>query len=476
MLSGYALAIGIVLVPAGRLGDVIGRSSMFVIGLAVFTLASLLVGLAQGPISLNILRIFQGFGAGLYSPQITGLILQYFTGHARAKAFALFGLVVSMSVAVGPVLSGALIGWLGDNLGWRGGFIVNVPLGILGVILAIRWLPFGKERRTIGPDSDKVQREYEELKRAEGKKPGRRKRSKIDLDPMGALLLVIAVLSIMLPFMSTGIIWLWALLPVGAVMIASWIIWEKRYKARGHFPMVDLELFKIRTFSYSTLAATTLFLGATSVMVVLAIFLQDGMNISALEVGLIMLPNALVSGYASIWSGKRAVEHGRGVQVMCVAMVLMSILGMTAVVWGMEHGLHHWWIVPPTLLLGFGFGAFGSANQTTAMMDVPPAHGGTAGGIIQTGQRIATAVGTAIVTAVFFFGQNLGGNVKDWYFGISLAFILASIMTVITLVVSLAFWREGYFERHPDSVRPARKILRKKPDNTDEPDDGHVVI
>lgn len=481
VLSGYALAIGIVLVPAGRLGDVLGRSSMFVIGLTIFTISSLAVGLAPNPLVLNILRIVQGAGAGMFFPQISGLIIEYFAGHARAKAFSLMGLVISMSVAVGPVMSGALIGWFGDDIGWRSGFIINVPLGVLGVVLAFKWLPFGKERRTIGPHHDEAQHEYEEREEAAGRHASRKK-GKLDLDPVGALVFAIAILAIMIPFMTSASGWIWALLPAGMGLMVAWYVWEKRYKARGHFPMVDLHLFSIRTFTYSTLTAAMLFLGATSVMVVLAIFLQDGIGVSALEVGLIMLPNAILSGYASIWSGKRAVDHGRGVQVFCIVLVLLSILGMTAVVWGMEHGLSYWWMIAPTLLLGWGFGAFGAANQTTAMMDVPHAHGGTAGGIIQAGQRIATAVGTAIVTAVFFFGQTARGGLRDWYFGISLAFILASILTIVALGVSFLFWREGYHDRHPKKIRPAHKVLTEPgqshsaEQSRSEGGDSHVQI
>lgn len=127
VLSGYALAVGIVLVPAGRLGDMFGRSSAFVAGFALFTASSLLVGLACDPTLLNFMRVFQGAGAGILAPQTTGLIQRYFVGQARAKAFALFGLVVSMSVAAGPLMSGGLVGILGEDLGWRWSFIINFP-------------------------------------------------------------------------------------------------------------------------------------------------------------------------------------------------------------------------------------------------------------------------------------------------------------------------------------------------------------
>lgn len=119
ILSGYALAVGISLVPAGRLGDIFGRSSMWVIGLAIFTLASLGCGLAHTIAELNLMRVLQGIGGGFFSPQVTGLIQQYFQGRARARAFGYMGLVVAASVAVGPLLSGLLVSLLGQDPGWR---------------------------------------------------------------------------------------------------------------------------------------------------------------------------------------------------------------------------------------------------------------------------------------------------------------------------------------------------------------------
>lgn len=461
VLSGYALAFGITLVPAGRLGDVMGRSSIFVIGFAIFTIASLLVGLMQSATTLNMMRILQGFGSGLLSPQTTGLIQRYFTGQARAKAFSLFGLVVSMSVAAGPVMSGGLIALLGPELGWRASFIINFPIGIIGIILAIKWLPFGKERRHVGPHKDDAKREYVERGLKEGNLPPRRTR--IDLDPIGMVILAVAIMCIMLPFMTKDQPWVWALLAVGVVLTITWFFWEKRYKARGREPMVDLDLFKIKTFSYSAAVTTVLFMGTTSLFVILAIYLQDGQGASALTVGLIGLPNALLSGYAAIWSGKRAVEHGRGVQVMSLAFVLAGVLGMTFVIWGVEHGLSYYWLIAPTLLMGFGLGALGSANQTQSMLDVPAEHGGTAGGVMQTGQRIAAAVGNAVITAIFFLGLSTYSGESGYYFGAIVAYIIVCVIITIALVIAILFWRDGYSERHPESIKPARKVLTEAP-------------
>lgn len=456
VLSGYALAIGISLVPAGRLGDIFGRSGAFVTGLAVFTLASLLVGISNDPTQLNVLRIFQGIGAGIFSPQTTGLIQQYFVGPARARAFALFGLVVAMSVAAGPLMSGALISAFGADVGWRASFLVNVPLGILGIVIALLWLPFGKERRTIGKRAKKVQAEYAASEAAAGREVvepvKREKREKVDLDPVGMTLLAAAVLGIMLPFMSHGSVWIWALVPTGLLLLGVWVWWENHYKKAGHFPMVDLALFKIRSFSYATAIASIQFLGSTSMFVILAMFLQEGDGVSAIKTALVGLPNAVLSAYAALWAGKRAYAKGAWVQMVALGVILTGILGACVALWAFSNGASFWWLALPLTIMGFGQGAMGSANQTVTMLEVPASHGGTAGGFSQTGQRIATAIGNAVITAVLFAALGSNPTVEDWTRATMISYLVIAAIVSIAMVLAVRFWRTS---KNPTAPVPA---------------------
>jgi len=141
VISGYALVFGILLVPAGRAGDVLGRGRLFAVGMFIFGVGSLASGLAPNIVSLNLARLVMGVGSGLLNPQVTGMIQQYYAGEARGRAFGLFGGVIGVSVAVGPVLSGGLIGWLGADWGWRVSFLINVPFALAGVWAARRYLP-----------------------------------------------------------------------------------------------------------------------------------------------------------------------------------------------------------------------------------------------------------------------------------------------------------------------------------------------
>lgn len=141
VLTGYALSFGVVLVAAGRAGDVFGRGQLFMIGVGLFGLASLVAGIAPGALTLNIARVFMGLGSGLLNPQVVGLLQQYFQGPQRGRAFGLMGTTVGLSVATGPILGGVFIALFGPELGWRAAFLVNVPFAVISLILAKSWLP-----------------------------------------------------------------------------------------------------------------------------------------------------------------------------------------------------------------------------------------------------------------------------------------------------------------------------------------------
>ncbi len=434
ILSGYALAIGVALVPSGRLGDLIGRAELFTVGMVLFTLASTACGLVSHAGVLNVLRVLQGLAAGVFSPQITGIIQQYFRGQARAKAFALFGFVISVSVALGPVMAGVLIQLLGGQTGWRSTFLINLPLGVAGVVAALLWLPFGAERRRrdAGKGSHLVAR-------------------RIDLDPVGTVLLVLTVVMIMLPFVTRNHPMIWLLLPTALFTGVCWVLWERRYAARGGDPMVDLRLFTLSSFSYCNAVAALQFLGITSVFALVAIYLQQGLGRSALLAGVIGLPNAAASAVSSLWSGKYAINYGRGLQVFAVGMMALGVSLAAGAALMVPQGWSVWWMAVGFGVQGIGQGMMASVNQTQAMLDVPPAQGGVAGGVTQTVQRITTAIGNAMMTGIFFAlaagadGAAAGAaeSVRAWSDAIAVAYLTIGAIMVVCLGVAVAYWRTG---------------------------------
>jgi EmrB/QacA subfamily drug resistance transporter len=413
VLSGYALTFGVVLVAAGRAGDILGRGPLFIAGVAVFTLSSVAAGLAPDPLSLNITRFLQGLGSGLLNPQAIGMIQQYFRGAERGRAYGALGSVIGISVAIGPLLGGMIIEFVGVQQGWRWTFLVNVPVGILAIVLALLWF---KPRRVAGRPAET--------------------RTDRDLDPLGAVLLGLAVLALLLPFVERGTgPWIWLLLPGGAALLACWAWWEHAYRRRGRSPMVDLRIFRTHSFSNGSLIAGLYFMGVTSVWVLVALYIQEGLGGTALEAGLIGLPAALLGAYASHWSGKRVLEHGRKSIVVGILCALLG-LGLTIAVIQAEAAgmLSIWWMLLTLSFIGMAQGLIITPNQTLTLAEVSLEYSGSAGGVLQTSQRIGTAVGIAVITAVAFSVQAQAG----WTAAITAGLCVTAVSVLGTLVIAVS--------------------------------------
>ncbi|MFP7569950.1 MFS transporter [Marivita sp. S2033] len=417
VLSGYALTFGVVLVAAGRAGDIMGRGALFLAGVGIFTLSSVAAGLAPNAEWLNAARFVQGIGSGLLNPQGLGMIQHYFRGDARGRAFGYFGTTVGLSVAIGPVLGGLLIELGGPELGWRLTFLVNVPIGVLAIVLGLLWFP--------RPLFVMLPRKGSGLR---------------SLDPVGALLLGLAVLAILFPFVegSGGAI-VWALLPAGLVLVWLWVLWERRYVRLGLSPMVDLKIFATRSYSNGITIMALYFMGITSVWVLVALYVQEGDGKTALQSALFGIPAALLSAYAAHWAGKRVTQLGR-VLVIGGLLVALFGLGLSIVVVIMFEAGHIsiWWLMGSLSFVGIAQGTVISPNQTLTLAEVPLNYAGSSGAIMQTGQRIGTAVGIALITAAVF--STLA--VSSWGMAMIVGFGLIACVVLLALAVAIKDLRD----------------------------------
>lgn len=422
VLTGYALSFGVVLVAAGRAGDVFGRGQLFVIGVGLFGLSSLVAGIAPDPLTLNISRVTMGLGSGFLNPQVVGLLQQYFQGPPRGRAFGLMGTTVGLSVAIGPVLGGALIALFGSDLGWRATFLVNVPFAIASLILARAWLPAGAWRPAVDQD-------------AKNSDSGK------DLDPVGVILLGVGVLLILLPFVESSLGWfVWLSLPIGIGMIWVWARWERRYARLGRPPMVDLDLFRIRSFSNGSIIIALYFLGVTSVWVLVAMYMQQGLGHTALAAGMIGLPAALCSAVSADVSGRFVFQIGRRLVVWGIALCLVGLVATIAVVALLSQGIgSEWWMLLTLAFIGTAQGMVISPNQTLTLQEVPLRYAGSSGGVLQTGQRIGTSMGLAIMTALAFSITA----VSNWHWGMMGAFVAIAVIVILAGIVGLIEVRRG---------------------------------
>jgi EmrB/QacA subfamily drug resistance transporter len=376
VVSGYALTFGLVLVAGGRLGDLVGRRRMFLVGLAGFTATSALAGAAPTAELLVTARLLQGVAAGFLTPQNTGLIQELFHGDERGRAFGWFGTTVGISAATGPVLGGALIALSGAEDGWRMVFWVNVPIGLAAMVLATRVIP--RHHRHRGP-----------LRR--------------EVDPVGALLLGCAVLCILMPLVAAmgdpATPW-WFALPLAPAFGAGFVRWETRMIAAGRSPLLDVRLLREAPgFATGIGLQTTYFTAFSGLWLVLALFFQQGRGLTALESGLAVTPFAIGSAVSAVVAGRLVGRLGRQLTVAGLGLVLVGFLGLFAVIGREDHVALA--AALPLLVAGVGSGAVISPNVTMTLRHVPPRMGGAAGGAIQTGARVGSAVGAAMLAAAF---------------------------------------------------------------------------
>lgn len=413
VVSGYALAFGVPLVAAGRFGDATGRRRMFILGITTFTVGSLISGLASNVEVLIAARVLQGLGSGFLNPQTTGIIQSNFSGQARARAYGMFGTVVALAVIVGPVMGGFLIQLFGESLGWRMMFLVNVPIGLLGIFFGLKWLPNDRHKAEINPA-----------------------RKHMDLDPVGMITLAVATLAVLFPFVQRSQnLLIWALLPAGILLLVFFVVWESRYKKAGRPPMVDMDLIKEPAFRNGILIVTLYFLGNTSVWLIVPVYLQSHMHQSALVAASIGIPSSILSAFAAPWAGKRVLGAGRRMVMAGFICSMLSIAGAMAMIGPVESGaVPVWALAIPLLLLGAGGGLVISPNQTLTLKSVPTNISGVAGGILSLGQRMGTAIGTALIPSIMY-GMAAAGY--HWNIGFAAAF--GGILVLLAAGLSVTF-------------------------------------
>jgi EmrB/QacA subfamily drug resistance transporter len=364
VLSGYALALAVFQLTAGSLADLLGRRKLFLVGLTVFAAASGLSALAPSPAALVVARVVQGVGAAIVFPSSLALLAQEFEGQQRRRAIGLWGAVIGLAFAAGPLLGGVLV----DTLGWRWVFAVNVVLGVPMVVLAARHV-----RESRDPDPNPIDW------------PG------LTTLCVALFLLVFAVLrGNALGWTSATVL---GLLAGGAAMLAAFVAVER---ARAH-PMIDLSLFRNRTFTGASLVVAGLAGLTFGAFVYVSLFLLNVQERSAIEAGLVLAPLAVVSFVVSALAGRMsgsvplAPALAGGLVLAGVGMLLLSTLEVDS----------SWLALLPGLaVIGAGVGLTNPLATFAHLGVLPPAHGGVASALNNTARQVGLAVGIAALGAL----------------------------------------------------------------------------
>lgn len=406
VVAGYGLANAAGLITGGRLGDLFGRRRMFMLGLLLFTLASAACGLAQGTVMLIAARIVQGLSGALLQPQVLAMLGLVFTGEARAKAFGAYGVALGLAAALGQLVGGLLIHADLAQLGWRLCFLINVPIGLAGLVLGLRFIP------PFAPEA----------------------RSRLDIP--GALWVALALAAVLWPLVEGRQqgwpMWSVLMLIVALPLVAGLALHQRRLEKRGGHPLIPPALFRLPAFVAGLGVTLAFFAGNASFYFVFALYLQQILGLGALASGLVFTVLA-VGFFATSMTAKKLAER-LGSQLIAIGALLLAAGHglMIAVVLAHPGSGAVAWLLPVLCLQGAGLGMIIAPLMSVVLASVPAAHAGVAAGVASTVQQVGNSLGVALIGILFYAGWSAP----------QLAFVASTVyLLLLALAVAALFQR-----------------------------------
>ncbi|MFE5074135.1 MFS transporter [Streptomyces halstedii] len=375
--AGYALAFAAGLITGGRLGDIYGRKRLFLLGIAGFTIASALCGLAVNPEMLVASRILQGATASLMVPQVLSIVHATFPAHERGKVFGLFGAIVGLGAVSGPLLGALLTEWNIFGLEWRPIFLINLPVGVAGLVLGRKFI-------------------------SESKAP-----KALRLDLAGVALVTLGLLMLLYPLTrGRELGWpLWGYVSMaGSLLVFAVLVAYEARKARlDGSPLIELSLFRVKSFAAGIAVQLTFGVGLGIFFLVWTLYLQMGLGWSALKAGTTGIPfSVAVSVAAGLSVQKLVPRFGRKVLQAGALLMIVGLLLYMGEAGHYGQAITPWQMIPPLLFMGVGMGLIVAPLTDAVLSGVPKEHAGSASGLINTVQQMGTALGLGLVSVVFF--------------------------------------------------------------------------
>lgn len=416
VVAAYVLAFALALLPFGRLGDVIGRKTMFLTGVGCFTLFSVLCGVAPSMRLLIIARVFQGLSGAMMMPQVLAITQVIFAPKERGLAFSMFGLTAGLASVAGPLIGGLLINADLLGLDWRPIFLVNIPVGILAIVVGRALIP------------------------AIPAHPG------LTHDFGGIVLAVASVFLMVFPLVEGHTAgwpaWTFAMIAASLVFAILFYLYERRRNARNETQLLPISLMTSGNFMLGASIAMAVFSGVAGFFLVLAVFLQTGFGLTPLQSGLTTLPFSLGVLMASVAAGRLGSRWPRERVAVGAATLCVGMLSLRYVVGGTGDAFDHWTFAAPLLIAGIGLGFSVSSLFQTVLSTVPPRDAGSASGAMQSFQQMGNTLGIAIVGQIFFTTLQHGmasgvaahpafvASMKDALVYEAIVFGLAAIMVI----------------------------------------------
>ncbi|MGW0282580.1 MFS transporter [Streptomyces sp. NPDC003236] len=375
--AGYALAFAAGLITGGRLGDIHGRRKLFLLGIGGFTLASALCGFAANPEMLVASRILQGGMAALMVPQVLSIVHATFPAHERGKVFGLFGAVVGLGAVSGPLLGALLTEWNLFGLEWRPIFLINLPVGVVAFLLGRRFITESRAPKAL------------------------------KLDLVGVALVTLGLLMLLYPLTrGRELGWpLWGYVCMAGALgvFAALVAYERRKAARDGSPLIELSLFRVKSFAAGIAVQTVFGVTLGIFFLVWTLYMQVGLGWSPLRAGLTGVPFSLAVSTAAGMSVQKLVPRF-GRKVLRSGALLMAA-GVLLYIWeSHRYGLAiaSWQMALPLVVMGAGMGLIVAPLTDAVLSEVPREHAGSASGLINTVQQMGNALGLGLVSVVFF--------------------------------------------------------------------------
>ncbi|MFF1716943.1 MFS transporter [Streptomyces sp. NPDC058268] len=406
LTAGYSLMVAVGLITGGCLGDIHGRRKILLIGTVVFTTASLLCGLANGPRVLIGARVLQGVGVTLMIPQVLATLHVTFDGQNRSRAFGLYGAVLSLANVLGPVLGGLLTEADLFGLSWRPIFLINVPVGLAVILLGRRFIP-----------------------ESSAKKADR-------LDLTGMALSALAIVLILFPLTEGHAhhwpLWCFAMLGAGLLVLGLFLRHQQR--KQNHAPLIALSLFRGKQFSGGLAAQLMLGLLCGLFFLTWTLYLQRGLGMSPFHAAVAFVLLAVGELAGATLAAKSAGCFGRHLPQTGALIALASMAAYGLQINSRQADMTLLAMTAPVVLIGFGLGMVGGPLADMSLARVPHHNAGSASGLFNTAMHLGIALGTALTALVFFAatgGSPDGALNRDaftsvlWWVGATLALMWA---------------------------------------------------
>ncbi|MBU3894623.1 MFS transporter [Serratia rubidaea] len=414
IVAVYGVAFAVCLAMGGRMGDNLGRRRLFLWGVRLFALASLMCGLANSVWLLLVARTLQGVGAAMIVPQIMATIHVCLRGREHARAMALYGGIGGLAFIIGQVLGGLLISLDIAGYGWRSVFLINIPLCVLVLVCAHRWVPDTCAQR------------------------------RVNIDWPGTLLLALTIVCLLFP-LALGPVWHWPwpclllLALSGPLLLQLWRV-ERRQERRNNFPLLPPALLRLASVRFGLTIAILFFSCWSGFMFVMALTLQAGAKLNAFQSGNAFIALGVAYFISSLLSST-VIEHFGKVRTLlfgCLIQIggLLALMLTMLLVWPQPDIVN---LIPATLLIGAGQALIVSGFFRIGLADVPVEHAGSGSALLATVQQTSLGLGPILLGTVLV--QVLHASPGDYLHALLAALVLELLLMLALLLRTLLVLR-----------------------------------